>query len=168
MHRRVLFFVIIGSLAMSSERIFAQDRSGHPLIKGVTDAKVTLQQGLAAAPQQGRPISAKFEVEDGNLLLSVYTAKDGKFSEVIVDHTTGEVAKVEPITAGEDLSEAKFQRDAMGKAKTDLKAAVDKSVAMTSGSRALSVAPAQKDGHPVASVILLVGQEFQAVEEELE
>jgi hypothetical protein len=30
-----------------------------------------LQQGLAASEQQGKPISAKFEVDDGKLQLSV-------------------------------------------------------------------------------------------------
>jgi len=69
MNRRVLFLLIIASLATAlvGQWIYAQDRSDHPLIKGVTDAKVTLQQGLTAAAQQGRPISAKFEVEDGEV-----------------------------------------------------------------------------------------------------
>jgi hypothetical protein len=170
MHRRTLLFVTIASLAISlvDQRISAQDRSGHPLIKGVTDAKVTLQQGLTAAAQQGRPISAKFEVEDGKFQLSVYIAKDGKFSEVIVDHTTGKVAKTESITEGEDLAEAKSQSAAMEKAKTDLAAAVDKSIATTSGSRAISVTPALKGGRAVASVTLLTGQEFHTVEQPLE
>ena len=170
MHRRVLFLAIIASLATSlvGQRIYAQDRSDHLLIKGVTDAKVTLQQGLTAAAEQGRPISAKFEVEGGKLQLSVYTAKDGKFSEVIVDHMTGKIAKAESITEGEDLAEAKAESAAMEKAKTDLKAAVDKSAAATSGSRAISITPALKDGHPVASVTLLTGQQFQTVEQPLE
>ena len=172
MNRRVLFLLIIASLATAlvGQSIYAQDRSDHPLIKGVTDAKVTLQQGLTAAAQQGRPISAKFEVEDGKFQLSVYTAKDGKFSEVIVDHATGKVTKTESITEGQDLAEAKSQSAAMAKAKTktDLKAAVDKSAATTSGSRAISVTPALKDGHPVASVILLTGQQFQTVEQPLQ
>jgi hypothetical protein len=145
-----------------------QDRSDHALIKGVTDAKVTLQQGLTAAAQQGRPISAKFEVEDGKLQLSVYTERDGKFSEVIVDHTAGSIAKTESITEGEDLAEAKSQSAAMEKAKTDLKAAVDKSAAAASGSRAISVTPALKDGRAVASVTLLSGQQMQTVEQPLE
>jgi len=170
MRRRTLFFVIIASLAASpiGYRIYAQNRSDHALIKGVTDAKVTLQQGLTAAAQQGRPISGKFEVEDGKLQLSVYTAKDGKFSEVIVDHTTGNVAKTESITEGEDLAEAKSQSAAMEKAKTDLKTAVDKSAASTSGARAISVTPALKDGRAVASVTLLAGQQMQTVEQPLE
>lgn len=170
MHRRVLFLVIIASLAtgLVGHRIYAQDRSDHPLIKGVTESKITLQQGLIAAAQQGRPISAKFEVEDGKLQLSVYTAKDGKFSEVIVDHTTGNIAKTESITEGEDLTEAKAQNTAMGKAKTDLKAAVDKAAAATSGSRAISVIPAVKDGHVIASVTLLTGQQLKTVDQPLE
>lgn len=170
MNRRVLFLLIIASLATAlvGQWIYAQGRSDHQLIKGVTDAKVTLEQGLTAAAQQGRPISAKFEVEDGKFQLSVYTAKDGKFSEVIVDHATGKVTKTESITEGQDLAEAKSQRAAMAKAKTDLKAAVDKLAATTSGSRAISVTPALKDGHPVASVILVTGQQFQTVEQPLE
>ena len=36
--------------------------------------KVTLAQGLAASASKGKPISAKFELEDGKLQLSVYTA----------------------------------------------------------------------------------------------
>ena len=170
MHRQALILMMIASLAtgLVAHRIYAQDRGDHLLIKGVTDAKVTLQQGLTAAAQEGRPISAKFEVEDGKLQLSVYTAKDGKFSEVIVDHTSGKLAKTESITEGEDLAEAKLQSAAMVKAKTDLKGAVDKLAPTTSGSRAVSVTPALKDGHPVASVTLLTGQQFQTVEQPLE
>src|SRR5262249_39356957 len=167
---RTLFLVTIVGLAIGlfGQRLYAQDRSDHALIKGVTDAKVTLQQGLTAAAPQGRPISAKFEVEDGKLQLSVYTAKEGKFSEVIVDHMTGNVAKTESTTEGEDLAEAKSQSGAMEKTKTDLKAAVDKSAAAVSGSRAISVTPALKDGRVVASVTLLAGQQLQTVEQPLE
>jgi hypothetical protein len=56
----------------------------------------------------------------------------------------------------------------MDKAKTDLKAAVDKSAAMTPGPRAIGVTPVLKDGHLVASVTLLTGQQFQTVEQPLE
>jgi tryptophan synthase beta subunit len=171
MKRKLLFLVIVASLAtgLAEHLIYAQDRSDHLLTKGVTESKVTLQQGLTAAAQQGRPISAKFEVEDGKLQLSVYTAKDGKFSEVIVDHTTGNIAKTESITEGEDLAEAKAQNTAMGKkAKTDLKAAVDKAAGATSGSRAISVIPAVKDGHVIASVTLLTGQQLKTVDQPLE
>ena len=81
------------------------------LIKALGSAKVSLQQGLTASEREGQPISAKFELEDGKLQLSVYTAKDGKYSEVIVDYTTGKVLKSEPITEGEDLAHAKSESE---------------------------------------------------------
>src|SRR5262252_4589172 len=169
MHRRQLIMLTIaGTLAgFASHAARAEEHNDPALIKAMDDAKVTLQQGLAAAAEKGRPISAKFELEDGKLQLSVYTAKDGKFSEVIVDHTTGTIAKTESITEGEDLAEAKSQNAAMEKAKTDLKAAVDKAAAATSGSRAISIIPVVKDGHIVAAVTLLLGQQAKTVDQPL-
>ena len=72
-------------------------------------AKINLQQGLAAGEQEGQPISAKFEVDEGKLQLSIYAAKDGRFSEVLVDYVTGKVLKVEPISSGDDLAAANEQ-----------------------------------------------------------
>src|SRR5713101_7202015 len=88
------------------------------LAKDVGTAKVSLEKGLSASEAQGKPISAKFEIENGKLQLSIYTAKDGKFYEVIVDHQTGKIAKTEPITSSEDLTAATAQDNAMAKSKT--------------------------------------------------
>src|SRR6266436_3994638 len=74
------------------------DKQRAELAKALTGAKVSLGAGLTASASEGKPISAKFEVEDGKLQLSVYTEKDGKFSEVIVDQQSGKVVKSEPIT----------------------------------------------------------------------
>jgi hypothetical protein len=123
-------------------------------MKGV---KVTLEQGLTASSSKGKPISGKFEVEDGKLQLSVYTAKGSDYSEVIVDHRTGKVAKAEPITGGDDLAAAKAQADAVSAAKTSLAAAVRKAVKENKGYRAVSVTPSTKDGHPSAEVMLIKG-----------
>ena len=46
-------------------------KEGAELAKAVNAAKVSLEKGLTAAATAGRPISAKFEVEDGKLQLSV-------------------------------------------------------------------------------------------------
>ena len=73
------------------------DEAHEVLTKAVAAAKVSLQQGLMASEQEGRPISGKFELNEEKLQLSVYTAKDGKFSEELVDYTTGKVVKVEEI-----------------------------------------------------------------------
>jgi hypothetical protein len=133
------------------------------LIKAIDGAKVTLQQGLTASQREGRSISGKFEMEDGKLQLSVYTSKDGKYSEVIVDYTTGNIAKVEPITEGEDLDDAKVQAAAMAKAKTALSSAVDAAVKEVPGSRAVSVTPDLKGDHSTASIRLLRGGKLQTI-----
>src|SRR6266508_2688261 len=101
----------------------SDDKEHAELAKALKDAKISLQRGLTASAKEGKPISAKYEVEHGKLQLSVYTTKGDKFSEVIVDHTTGKVAKAEPITSGDDLTAAKSQSEAMAKAKRSREAA---------------------------------------------
>src|SRR5258706_3103665 len=151
--------------------IFADDdddEGREKLIKLLSASKINLQQGLAAGEAQGQPISAKFEVDDGKLQLSVYTAKEGKFSEVLVDYTNGKVMKVEPITEGDDLAAANSQSAVMAKAKTSLKEAVDKAMAQSANTRAVSAVPSLKDGHPGASIDLLDGEQFKTVQQPLD
>src|SRR6266536_5314143 len=139
----------------------SDDTAHAELAKALRDAKISLQRGLAASTKEGKPISAKYEVEQGKLQLSVYTMKGDKFSEVIVDHKTGKVAKAEPITGGDDLTAAKAQSAAMAKAKLSLRAATENAVKANKGFVAVSVTPSLKDGHPVAEVTLAKGEEFK-------
>ncbi len=136
--------------------------------KMMATAKVTLQQGLTAAEQKGRPISGKFEIDEGHFQLSVYTSLGGKYSESLVDYNTGAVTKTEAITGGDDLKEAKEQSEAMGKAKKSLKAAVDQAEQKLAGYRAVSVEPELKNGHSVAEVTLMKGTQSKTTYEPLE
>ncbi len=145
-----------------------QDKDRAELAKAVAEAKVSLEQGLSASAPEGKPLSAKFEIEEGKFQLSVYTAKGDKFSEVIVDHNTGKVAKAEPITSGEDLPAARAQSEAMSKAKQPLRATLAKVLKGNPGFRAVSIFPALKDGHPVAEVTLVKGDQWKAVSEKLD
>lgn len=138
------------------------------LAKALKSAKVSLEQGLVVSQREGTPISGKFEIEDRKFQLSVYTMKEDKFSEVIVDYKTGKVAKVERITGGEDLTAAKSQSEAMANAKRSLRAAVDEAAKANKGFRAVSITPALKEGHPVAEVTLVRGREFKTVSEKLD
>jgi hypothetical protein len=146
----------------------SDDAEHAELAKALRDAKISLQRGLTASTKEGKPISAKYEVEHGQLQLSVYTMKADKFSEVIVDHKTGKVAKAEPITGGDDLTAAKAQSEAMTKAKRSLGAAASEAVKENKGYRVVSVMPALKDGHPVADVTLVKGTEWKTVSEKLD
>jgi hypothetical protein len=156
---------------LGGQMVWAQpygDKAHAELAKTLKGVKVSLVKGLVASESVGQPISGKFEVEQGKLHLSVYTMKGEQFSEVIVDHTTGKVATVEPISSGEDLVAAKTQAEAMTKAKQSLRAAVDKAAKANKGYRPVSVFPALKDGHPVADVTLTKGGAFKTISEPLD
>lgn len=148
------------------------DQEQAELANTLSSAKVSLQQGLVASEAEGQPISGKFEVEDGKLQLSVYTAKDGKFFEVIIDHETGKIAKVEPISEGEDLSHAKSQKAAMDRAKVKLADAALKSTGQAKGPAGnvlvVSVVPELKDDRPEAAIVLLAGKQFSTASEHLD
>jgi hypothetical protein len=146
----------------------SDDKEHAELAKALKDAKISLQRGMTASATEGKPISGKYEVEHGKLQLSVYTMKGDAFSEVIVDHKTGKVAKTEAISGGEDLTAAKAQSEAMAKAKRSLEAAASEAVKENKGYRAVSVMPALKDGHPVADVTLVKGSEWKTVSEKLD
>ena len=163
----ILAIVVVG--AMGSIGAADEDEANPAAVaKHLPSAKVTLQQGLTAAEAQGQSISGKFEVDEGHFQLSVYTTKDGKFSEVVVDHTTGRVAKSEAITGGDDLADAKKQMEAVAKAKKTLKSAVDQAELASAGYRAVSVTPKLNNGHAVAVVRLLKGTQAKSVSESLE
>ena len=140
-----------------------QEGNQAALAKAVLGARVSLERGLAASASHGQPISAKFEIEEGKLQLSVYTVKGGKFFEVIVDHNSGKVVKAESITESEDLAAAQSQSAAMAKAKVSLRAAAEQALRGNAGFRAVSVTPSLKDGRAVADVTLAKGEELKTV-----
>jgi hypothetical protein len=166
--------VLVPGAAVFDRPAFAigPDQEQAELANALGEAKVSLQQALVASESEGQPISGKFEVEDGKLQLSVYTAKDGKFFEVIVDHMTGKIAKVEPIDEGEDLSHAKSQKAAMDRAKVKLADAAVKSMGQAKGSSGdvgvVSVMPQLQNDRPEAKIILLAGKQFSTASEHLD
>ena len=155
--------------AIAPETSQAEEQTNQAeLAAALKEPTVALADGLAAAEKEGKPISAKFEVEDGKLQLSVYTAKGAQFFEVVEDPKNGTVTKTEPITEGEDLVHAKVQDDAMTKGKTSLRTATDDALKTSSGLRAVSATPTLEDGRPVAAIILLGPEGFKTVTEKLD
>ncbi len=142
-----------------------QEEEGNPAAaaKAALSARVSLDRGLAASASHGRPISAKFEVDEGKSQLSVYTMKGGKFFEVSIDPNSGRIVKTEPIADGEDYIAAQSQSAAIAKAKVSLRAAVQNALRANAGFRAVSVTPSLKDGRAVAEVALAKGEELKTV-----
>jgi hypothetical protein len=167
------FSATAGLLALSlftlaSAGAAAEGQEQAQLARSVSGAKATLQKGLQSGASHGKPISAKFEVEDGKLQLSVYTLKGAGYSEVVIDPNSGKVLKAETITDKEDLENAAAQKAAMAKAKKTLLAAVDHALKANSGYRAISVIPEVKSDHPVAAVTLMRWEAVKTVTEPLD
>jgi hypothetical protein len=144
--------------------------AGDPkaLAAALKDATATLQGGLKASEREGTPISAKFEIEDGKLQLSVYTMKGDGYMEVVADPKAGAVAKAEKIMDAGDLKAAVAQKAAMAKAKVPLLTAIERAVKANAGSQAVSVYPQLQGSNPVAEVTLLQGTTFKKVTEKLD
>src|SRR2546430_8785373 len=68
--RCFLIATLIAAFALSAS---AEEKSD--LAANMKNAKVSLERGMAASKSKGTPISAKYEIEDGKLQLSVYTAR---------------------------------------------------------------------------------------------
>ncbi len=169
MTRKGWFVSVLAAAAMCwGSTLAAQDNDAPDgnqttLAKALMGARVSLERGLAASASHGQAISAEFEMEEGKLQLSVYTLKDGKYFEVIVDHNSGTVVKAEPITEDEDYTAARSQSAAMAKAKVSLRAAVEKTLRDNAGYRAVSITPSLKDGRVVADVALAKGEQTKTV-----
>jgi hypothetical protein len=137
----------------------------------VKSAPITLEQGFSASMKEGVPISGKFELEVDGAQLSVYTAKGDAFSEVIVDHRTGRIAKVIPIVDGKDLVDARKQMDAMRQADRSLEEVTTRALKSYQGYRAVSATPGRRDGRmdgtPLVKVVLTNGSEWKTVYESL-
>jgi hypothetical protein len=163
-----LLVAAIGFFGAAGLSAWAEGGDEAALAAAMTNASATLQGGLKASEAQGTPISAKFEIEDGKLQLSVYTMKGSDFMEVVADPNTGTIAKAEKITDAGDLKEAAEQKAAMAKAKVPLLTATETAVNANAGSRAVSVVPELKNGQATAEVTLLQGTSFKKVTEKLD
>jgi hypothetical protein len=169
--RAVPFIVLVATMGLwSAVGATARAEEGNPaaLAGAMKNATATLHGGLRASEAQGTPISAKFEVEDGKLQLSVYTMKGDSFTEVVADANTGAIKEAETIKEADDLKEATEQKAAMAKAKVPLLTAAETAVSANAGFRAVSIYPQMQNGNPTAEVTLLQGTTFKKVMQKLD
>jgi hypothetical protein len=97
MRRNVMLAVAFGLAMLGSSVARSDDADQAALIKALSDAKLTLLQGIAQVAKGTEvPIEAKYEMVRGKLMLSIYTsakgfdvaAEDNSFNEYIGDVTT--------------------------------------------------------------------------------
>jgi hypothetical protein len=169
--RAVPFIVLVATIGFwSAVGDTARAEEGNPaaLAAAMKNAAATLQGALKASEAQGTPISAKFEIEDGKLQLSVYTMKGDAFTEVVADPNTGAIKEEETIKDADDLKEATAQETAMAKAKVPLLTAAETAVKANAGFQAVSIYPQLQNGNPMAEVTLLQGTTFKKVMQKLD
>jgi hypothetical protein len=168
--RAVQLAVFIAAIGFCTIEAVPGRAEGDPaaLAAALKSTSATLQGGLKASEAQGTPISAKFEIEDGKLQLSVYTMKGDTFTEVVADPNTGAIKEAETIKEADDLKEATAQKAAMTKAKVPLLNAAETAVNTNAGFRAVSIYPQLQNGNPMAEVTLLQGTTFKKVMEKLD
>jgi hypothetical protein len=164
-----LSIAVASILALVSASAWAEEEFNPTVMaKALTQASLPLEKATKVSEREGKPVSAKYEIEDGALQLSIYTMKGDRFSELIIDHTSGAVAKDEWITDAGDLKAAQAQAAAMAKAKVTLDVATDNAVKGNAGYRAVSVVPTLEGGRPVAVVTLMKGEDVKKVTEKLD
>jgi hypothetical protein len=152
--------LLIASL-LSASLSHAAGSADTDTVSRLGQSKHTLVQGIRqAAKNEGAPISAKFEFEDGKLWLSVYTAKAG--IEPDAEHNTLIELKGEPtatawtpnIEVFEDkkhLTRSAMQLTLLQQSKLDLAAVVEKAAARETGVP-YSAIPAVRNGKAVVVV----------------
>jgi len=164
----LLVVLCIAGSSGATEPLNATTREA--LARAVRGAWLPLESGIVLGESVGKPISAKYEIDDGAFQLSVYALKaDGDvFWEVIVDHDAGQIARAEVITDGGDLAAARDQRAAMARAARTLAEATRRAVSANPGYRAVSAYPGLDGERPVAEVTLLGDAGWKVVSERLD
>ena len=165
--KSVIFTAVIVSLPGFG---FAADEAKDldPALRAaIADAATTLQKGLATSEQNGKPISAKFEMSDGKAQISIYNATSDGFVETVIDPKTGAAIEAEQITDEGDLADAKVQKAATEKATVSLLAATDKALKENANTKAVSIYPELHNGRPVAKIKIQGAKDLVTVTEPL-
>jgi hypothetical protein len=166
MMRRNLTFVIACGLAMlgGSLGAGAEEGSQAALLKAMSGAKVSLQQGIAQVAKGTEvPTEAKYEMEDGKLMLSVYTsakgfdtpAEDNSFNEYGGDATTATWAPKKEVFADlKHIARSAQYHTLLSMTKMTIPAIIQK--ASTQGT-VFSVKEKVRNGKPVFEVMTAQG-----------
>lgn len=146
---------------LTSAMLCAAEGGDQGLLTRLKQSKHSLADGIAQAEKEnGAAISAKFEIEDGKLLLSVYTAKSGLPSDAehnALIELNGEATNaawqpaVEVFEDKKHLTRSAMQLTLVQTSKLSLAEAVKKAEVAQPGT-VYSAIPSVKDGNPVFDV----------------
>jgi predicted nucleic acid-binding OB-fold protein len=148
----------------SSHPPLAAEQGDQALVKAIGDAKLSLLQGIAQVAKGTEvPIEAKYEMEDGKLMLSVYTsakgfdtaAEDNSFNEYKGDVTTPAWAPKKEVFADlKHIARSAQYHALLSMTKTSIPTIIQKASAQGT---VLSVKEKIRGGKPVFEVMIVQG-----------
>jgi hypothetical protein len=166
MMRRNLMLVFAVALATLVGRsvVWSAEEDQAVLLKTLGSAKITLQQGIAQVAKGPEvPTEAKYEMEDGKLMLSVYTsaksfdtpAEDNSFNEYGGEATTATWApKKEVFTDLKHIARSAQYHTLLAMTKVTIPAIIQKASAQGT---VFSVKEKIRNGKPVFEVMTAQG-----------
>ena len=166
MTARTLKFVVAFGAAMSGSSFaaFCEDGNQAALLKAISGAKISLEQGIAQVAKGPEvPTEAKYEMEDGKLHLSVYTsakgfdtaAEDNSFNEYGGEATAATWApKKEVFTDLKHIARSAQYHTLLSMTKVTIPAIIQKASAQGT---VFSVKEKLRNGKPVFEVMTAQG-----------
>jgi hypothetical protein len=166
MTSRNLKFVAAFAAAMlgSSFSAWCEDANQAALLKAMSGAKVSLQQGIAQVAKGTEvPTEAKYEMDDGKLMLSIYTsakgfntpAEDNSFVEYSGDATTASWAPKKEVFADfKHIARSAQYHSLLSMTKMTIPAIIQKASAQGT---VFSVKEKVRNGKPVFEVMTAQG-----------
>jgi hypothetical protein len=152
------------TLAGSSHPLMAAEQADQALIKAIGGAKVSLLQGIAQVAKGAEvPTEAKYEMDDGKLMLSVYTsakgfdtaAEDNSFNEYGGDATAAAWApNKEVFTDLKHIARSAQYHTLLSMTKVTIPAIIQKA---SSQGTVFSVKEKVRNGRPVFEVMTTRG-----------
>jgi hypothetical protein len=163
--RDLMFAIAIGLATLaSSGAAWSADADQAALIKAIGGAKVSLLQGVAQVAKGTEvPTEAKYEMEDGKLMLSVYTsakgfdtaAEDNSFNEYGGEATAAAwTPKKEVFTDLKHIARSAQYHTLLSMTKVTIPAIIQKAAAQGT---VFSVKEKIRDGRPVFEVMTARG-----------
>jgi hypothetical protein len=160
----VLALAIVLATLAGSRNLLSAEQADQALIKAIGGAKISLLQGIAQVAKGTEvPTEAKYEMEDGKLMLSVYTsakgfdtaAEDNSFNEYGGEATAATWAPKKEVFADlKHIARSAQYHTLLSLTKMTIPAIIQK--AATQGT-VLSVKEKVRNGKPVFEVITAQG-----------
>jgi hypothetical protein len=164
MRKGIMLLVAVAFAMLGGTLAWSEDADQAALIKALPNAKLTLQQGIAQVAKGTEvPTEAKYEMENGKLMLSIYTsakgfdtaAEDNSFNEYGGEATTASWAPKKEVFADlKHIARSAQYHTLLSMTKVTIPAVIQKASAQGT---VLSVKEKIRGGKPVFEVMVVQG-----------